>query len=367
MDILVCPECLSRLKLEADDVKKSGESSLAVSGARCKEICAYSEFFKKGKPFESCGECLLHTIKKGRLKCGNCSAVYPIDDFIPVMLQKKLADKTQATRRSFGYIWGHSSGKNKDLNASSLHEPHFHKIATALSELPGKGLWLEAGCGNGADINEMLQAVRGLEIVGMDISDGGVRESYKKHGNNISVHIVQGDIAKLPFKNDIFDFAYSYGVLHHLEKPGAGIKRINEVLKKGAKACIYLYEDFSDRTFFERFSLSSVNVLRNITTRIHPKIMHALCYMAAPFVYLFLALPARALAVFDKTRPLAMRIPYHHVKGFFDGTADLYDRFSPPFEFRFSRDSSIRFLSEHGFRDVGIANRRGWIVWGTKG
>ena len=45
-------------------------------------------------------------------------------------------------------------------------------------------------------------------------------------GQSKNLLAIQGDALQLPFKDDVFDFAYSIGVLHHTPDPGLGIKNI---------------------------------------------------------------------------------------------------------------------------------------------
>jgi len=46
-------------------------------------------------------------------------------------------------------------------------------------------------------------------------------------------------------------------------------------------------------------------------------------------------------------------------------TGDLYDRFSAPVEYRYSREGSAAFMREAGLDVVRVGNDRGWMVLGT--
>ncbi|MCK4463369.1 MAG: class I SAM-dependent methyltransferase [Candidatus Omnitrophica bacterium] len=367
LDVVVCPKCNGQFDVNAKTLTEGDIKDISMPDNRCSDRCAYHEFLNKSIPFKSCAECYTKEIKKGTLSCKTCGEVYQIEDNIPRLVNTKLSSKTEATKESFGYLWMRGPGIPRKPRSDSGSKYHFDKVAHFAEPLPKNGLWLDAGCGNGSDVRVMSKYdARRKEIVGLDISEGGIREAYVKNAHNPFVHIVQGDIIRIPFKKHIFDFAYSYGVLHHIENPTSGIREINRVLKKEKEALIYLYEDFSDRNFIERLLLKAVNTMRRFTTQLPHHALYAGCLALSPIVYIFLTLPARLLGNFRKTASLATRIPYHHSKGFFNVVMDIYDRFSAPIEIRYSRTDAFELLNKNGFKNVGIAKKRGWVVWGTK-
>lgn len=130
---------------------------------------------------------------------------------------------------------------------------------------------------------------------------------------------------------------------------------------------VYVYEDFSDRSALERWALKAVNFLRGVTTRVPPVVLHGLCLIGMPLILLGCTLPYQIFKRLPPTRRLAERIPYRHTANPTTLVADLYDRFAPPIEKRFSQGQVLAWFQAEGLKDVEVINCRGWIAWGRKG
>lgn len=83
-------------------------------------------------------------------------------------------------------------------------------------------LSLNCGSGNGEQ-NDIFGP-----SIGMDISIESIRR-LKQTGNQGVV----ADMEFLPFKDDIFDIVYGFGILHHLSDIKKGVEEAARVLKKG--------------------------------------------------------------------------------------------------------------------------------------
>ena len=146
--------------------------------------------------------------------------------------------------------------------------------------------------------------------------------------------------------------------------PPKGIAELARVARPGARIAIYLYEDFSDRAAGWRWLLNAANSLRHVTTRVPPRMLYRLCQAASPIVYLTFTVPFLALRRVAPLRGLAGSIPFRHGKGPLRLTGDLFDRFSAPVEYRYSREGSVALMEAAGLSVVRVANDRGWIVLG---
>jgi len=71
---------------------------------------------------------------------------------------------------------------------------------------------LDIGCGKGFLLFELLKAMPGLEVVGLDISDYAITNSKKE----IKKFLCKGDAKKLPFDDDSFDLVISLNTIHNL-------------------------------------------------------------------------------------------------------------------------------------------------------
>jgi len=271
-------------------------------------------------------------------------------------------DATARTASSFGYLWNRTSV----MEPSHGPQPyHVDRMAQALSLEPPHGLVLDAGCGEGIDLAN--QAHRGVEIIGVELSEGGCRVSVERSLPFRTASVLQGDLCQLPFDDDWFDVIFSYGVLHHLVSPARGLRELVRVLKPGGRITVYLYEDFRERARGWRWLLRVVSAMRRVTTRLSPTLLYRLCQLGSPVVFLTFTVPfkvSRWLAV--RSCGSVLNLPFRHATGPFSLARDLFDRFSAPIERRYSREAAVALLQGTGLQDVKVVWDRGWMVAGLK-
>lgn len=301
-------------------------------------------------------------VERGVLRCRRCEDVYPVRDGIPrfPVASAAAAPTTLRTQETYDFTW-QRVGRREVLEAWEKDSHRYLAlIPRELVSGPGR-VGLEAGCGGGADLLRL--AGGGAEIVAFDVS-AGVESAFSLTRHLPNVHVVQADLHRPPFRPGIFDFAYSFGVLHHLPEPLRGVQSLARLLKPGAPLITYLYEDFGERTALERVALGLVRAARGLTSRLPAPVLYALCWGAVPVVWLTLAAPA---ALARRARlPVAERIPFRHTLRWPVLAADLFDRFAPPREWRYSRDDVARLYHEAGLAAVEIRHYRGWVSWGFK-
>jgi ubiquinone/menaquinone biosynthesis C-methylase UbiE len=99
---------------------------------------------------------------------------------------------------------------------------------------------LEVGCGVGSDLLRFARA--GARVEGIDLSPKSVSLAKSRLQNyNCQGSVLVADVERLPFKDNEFDLAYSWGVLHHTPNPTKAIREIYRVTKPGGEICIMLY------------------------------------------------------------------------------------------------------------------------------
>lgn len=298
----------------------------------------------------------------GRLICLSCVSRYHVKEGIPTLLGAEPDGTTRRTAQRFGYLW-----KRAQPDATEARPAVYHvdRLMQRLMLPPLRGLVLDAGCGEGIDLaNQATQP--SVELIGVELSRGGVQASFERLRAFRKAHVVQADLRRLPFEDHVFDLVYSYGVLHHLPVPHDGLRELVRVLKPGGRLAIYLYEDFSERAPAWRWLLALANHLRQLTTRLPAGILYRLCQTASPLIFVSFAVPARMLRRLPGCRSLAESCPFRHAKGPWSLTGDLYDRFSAPVEWRYNRTRATRFLSRAGLDAITTVYERGWMVSGIK-
>jgi len=125
-------------------------------------------------------------------------------------------------------------------------EPFIPDVAE-FSKYKGKKI-LEIGVGAGTDHLQWAKA--GAKCYGVDLTEAAIKTTRKHlayHG--LKSNLRRTDAEKLPFKDGSFDVVYSWGVIHHSEKPGVIVKEIHRVLKKGGVFIGMFYGRYSVLTF----------------------------------------------------------------------------------------------------------------------
>ena len=61
-----------------------------------------------------------------------------------------------------------------------------------------------------------------------------------------------GDLRKLPYKNESFDYAVSFASLHHLKKPENGVKELSRILKPKGYAYITSWNKLQPKFLLKR-------------------------------------------------------------------------------------------------------------------
>jgi SAM-dependent methyltransferase len=65
-----------------------------------------------------------------------------------------------------------------------------------------------------------------------------------------NISLVKGDVFRMPFKSDFFDFIYSVGALHHLPEPERSFQSLLQHTKPGGSVIIWVYS--KDRRLMTR-------------------------------------------------------------------------------------------------------------------
>ena len=299
----------------------------------------------------------------GNLRCVPCRRSYPIVEGVPRFAGEghvQAQDETVRTRRTYNFTWRRFGRREIERRWEKDSYQYDALIPRGLVSGTGK-VGLDAGCGGGADLVRL--AAGGAELIGFDLSDG-VDVAAELAQGLANVHVVQGDLSSPPFTAGVFDFIYSFGVLHHLSDPQAGFINLAKLLKPGAPLITYLYEDFSDRSRFEQTLLGAVRGVRQVTSRLAPRWLYVLCWLLTPVVWSLCSVPAWVLRRCGAS--LAERMPFRHTLRWTVIASDLFDRFAPPVEWRVSQQQVLRLYEAAGLEHVEIRRYRGWVSWGFK-
>jgi len=172
-------------------------------------------------------------ILRGKLVSENGKNTYLIKNHIPRFVpESNYAD-------NFGRQWNYF--RKTQLDSYSGHPISGNRFwaATDWDKEKLKDKWvLDVGCGAGRFAEIALEA--GANVVALDYSNA--IDACNRNLNHFpNFYPIQGDIYNLPFKDELFDYIYSLGVLQHTPKVEKAFSVLLRVLKKGGKICVDTY------------------------------------------------------------------------------------------------------------------------------
>jgi SAM-dependent methyltransferase len=292
-------------------------------------------------------------VMEGALVCTGCHARFPITRGIPRFLSKALAADQQATADAFGYEWTHYS----KLTEADRKEFLAWISPLAPSDFENRVV-LDCGCGKGRHI--YLAARFGArQVVGIDLSDA-VEAAFRNTRELANVHVIQADIAHLPFASP-FDLAYSIGVLHHTPVPKASFLAMAQHVKPGGRVSAWVYGK-EGNAWIEHL----VDPIRkNITSRLPRAITRILSFFPAVTLYGALKLLYRPA----KRRPWLKRLlPYSDYLcsiadyTFAENFWNVFDQLVAPTAFYHSQEEIEEWFAAARGRNVQISrhNSNSW-------
>ena len=127
-------------------------------------------------------------------------------------------------------------------------EPMIHAVAQ-FTRHRGKRL-LEVGVGAGTDHLQWMRA--GCDCYGVDLTDAAVETTRRRLSlYGLQSNLQRVDAETLPFGDDEFDMVWSWGVIHHAERPDRVVSEICRVLKPGGEFRGMMYRRWSLAVFKE--------------------------------------------------------------------------------------------------------------------
>jgi uncharacterized protein YbaR (Trm112 family)/ubiquinone/menaquinone biosynthesis C-methylase UbiE len=316
LDLLVCPVCQSGLTLHG--IEETGvrpDTKLSQSPV-CSTQCAFGERYAEKK--HHCHSCMVVGVQTGVLICTTNSAhIYPIINSIPRMLpaamhthageftkhdMSRLPASIQTTIQlaivngdkhngRFQHILESFSSEWKEVrdntrawgrNLPERRNLFFQCMNLTPDDLTDSILF-DAGCGHGETMISLADTK--AEIVGMDLSYSVdiVQRLVRRlpASQRKRIHLVQGNVCQPPFRNNVFDYVYSAGVLHHNPNTFDAFNSIARTVNSHGRIFIEVYSaDHKNR--IETIVWKATDVAKLITTHLPHKILHAVCYAQVP-------------------------------------------------------------------------------------
>jgi len=146
------------------------------------------------------------------------------------------------------------------------------------------------------------------------------------------------------------DFAFSYGVLHHIPDPRPVVANMKDALKPGGRITIWVYGREGNEVY-----VGAQRVLGLITSRLPHGLLAALVWL--------LYFPAAVYTALCRILPLPMRRYFVEVYGKLTPgkqRLNLYDQLNPAHAKYYWEQEVRALLQDAGFVDVRLFHRHGY-------
>jgi SAM-dependent methyltransferase len=264
---------------------------------------------------------------------------YPVRNWVPRFVEDDRYSTTFSHQRQ--YYLRHIAVPQYD--AADCAELFTASTGFSLSE--AQGLTLDAGCGRGRF--SRLVGDSGSEVIGVDLSGSSVEWAFELVGRRENVHIVQADLARLPFRLATFRRIFSIGVLHHTPSTRESFTGLLPYLENGGEVAIWVYSSEKKR---------SANRWRHVTTQLPPRALYGWCVVDAALLSWLRSMPGGSRVSWLIPGPALNEGPFwERVIQNFDSLSPRYAHTHPPEEIetwfhesglvdieRLARPSSVR-------------------------
>lgn len=274
-------------------------------------------------------------IRSGFLSCKRSGCTFPITRHVPRFVDMDAYADSFSKQRL--YVRRHFRYYQRDRSGDTLLLP-----TTGFD--PGQmrwGLTLEAGCGYGRFVDTVQRL--GGTIVGIDLSTHSIDLAQDYVGLKDNVHLVQCDLFRLPFRQEIFARIYSIGVLHHTPHPRNAFEALVPYLQRRGKIAIWVYPPSMK---------ISTNRWRIVTTHLPHNVLYGWCILNQVAFSWLRALPGGWRFSYlvpgcqpDPNRPFWLRV------------MSDFDALSPRYASTFTDEEVQEWFLAIGLQEVEILSR----------
>ena len=250
-----------------------------------------------------------------KITCERCSNTYlVVEDIVyteqVLILEREGGEKTSSQELVSESARGYSNWWLK-VNQGIGYRQNIERMFSAhtndgLDSLENK-LILDAGCGGGRHLSYVHQA-RNSTIVAFELGLG-VQLAKEQNSHATNIIYIQGNILNLPFREGVFDYVYSFGVLHHTPDSRAAFFCLSRTVKLRGIFAVYLYHEKHKRVQNQSVLNAAHLIYRRIyripLRRLISKCPHWLVYGMCHVMYYFAVLEAR-LNRFSVIKPIVL-------------------------------------------------------------
>ena len=156
--------------------------------------------------------------------------------------------KAEAARLAKKWAYDYWDGDRKTGYGGFHYDGRWRAVADAMVKhygiKPGDRI-LDVGCGKAFLLYDFTQAVPGVEVSGVDISEYAIEHAKEE----VKPFLQASHAKKLPFEDDSFDFVYSINTLHNLYCYDlvSALREMERVSRKNKYLCVESYRNEEEK------------------------------------------------------------------------------------------------------------------------
>ena len=179
-------------------------------------------------------------------------------------LEQRLDQKSEYDReiaRRFGQEF--FDGDRKQGYGGFKYNPRFWKpvIPTFVDYwgLTSDSKVLDVGCAKGFMLHDLSEAIPGIELKGVDISDYAIENCIDSMKSNVEV----ANAKSLPFDDDSFDVVVSINTIHNLEQKecAEALREIERVASKSSFVTVDAYRNQYEKDRMYAWNLTAKTIM----------------------------------------------------------------------------------------------------------
>ena len=259
------------------------------------------------------------------------------------ILDKKLKKDVLKTQNSFSSEWSevnddsHAWGRSPEIRLGEFKS----RMEIDLPDLKNK-LILDAGCGNGEV--ELGLKDSGAEIFAIDLSFSvdSLKDKISKikTGNGTIIHLIQSDIINSPIQDNLCDFVFSDGVIHHTRSVYEGLKGLTSKVSANGKCFVFVYSH-DHKKILDRITYHAYRIMRLLTLKIPHKLLHLFCYFLAPIHWCGIRIVN-----------FILRKEKYKLRSIRETELSIFDSLSPVYDWRTSYKDLSSWFKEFGYANI---------------